>query len=446
MTPDLERLAALSTLSCDALVLADASGHIEWVSPSMAALLGYGSDDLRGRRVDDLVEPDALEAWEAFVHDLETRPRRPDAARRAVAAVAEDGSRGRLAGGIAHDFNNLLAAIRGNAELLLHLTARDPNIVAELDEIVRSSDRAAALTRQLLAFSRKHTVELGPLDLNEVVEAVERLLRRRVGANVELTLALAPSLPEVMADRRQVEQVLLSLVGNARDALRDGGRIGLSTVNVVLVAGRAETTRTGLPAGRYVCLEVVDNGGAHHGRRGRNRSRIDRPPVESDPRPIVTLDLSPLDPVARRHVMREFTGSISTRGCSSASWPSSRSTRCSTWRRCCRRGRSSRRSTAHQVNVEGTLHLLEFAQREASRTAAGAVLYPSSIAAYGLPDLDDEGRAGRVREDDYNTPTTMYGCNKLYCEQLGRTTRGTTSSSPPSRGGRVDFRCVRSPG
>jgi PAS domain S-box-containing protein len=75
MTPDVERLAALSTLSCDALVLVAATGHIEWVSPSMAALLGYGSDDLRGRRVDDLVEPDALEAWEAFVHHLETRPR-----------------------------------------------------------------------------------------------------------------------------------------------------------------------------------------------------------------------------------------------------------------------------------------------------------------------------------------------------------------------------------
>jgi nucleoside-diphosphate-sugar epimerase len=104
--------------------------------------------------------------------------------------------------------------------------------------------------------------------------------------------------------------------------------------------------------------------------------------------------------------------------------------------------------TAHQVNVEGTLKLLEFSQREAeSHGRAVVFLYPSSIAAYGLPSLDEKRRAGRIAEDAYNTPSTMYGCNKLYCEQLGRYyARFYKQLSATSQAGRVDFRCVRFPG
>jgi len=104
--------------------------------------------------------------------------------------------------------------------------------------------------------------------------------------------------------------------------------------------------------------------------------------------------------------------------------------------------------TAHQVNVEGTLGLLEFAQREAESHGRPVVfLYPSSIAAYGLPSLDGKRRAGRVAEDAHNTPTTMYGCNKLYCEQLGRYyARFYKQLSATPQAGRVDFRCVRFPG
>ena len=297
------RYRRLVTEAPDIIMETDEEGYFQFVNPAGLRMMGFTSDQVIDRRFTEFIREDYRPAIVAhYVRQIEQREPSSyieipvvtgdgrelwlgqnawltfeNGTYRGFQAVARDltdrmrleeqllqsqkmEAIGRLAGGIAHDFNNLLAAIRGNAELLLHLTARDPNIVAELDEIVRSSDRAAALTRQLLAFSRKHTVELRPLDLNEVVAAVERLLRRRVGANVELNLALAPSLPEVMADRSQVEQVLLSLVGNARDALCDGGRIGLSTVNVVLVAGRAETTRTGLPAGRYVCLEVADSG------------------------------------------------------------------------------------------------------------------------------------------------------------------------------------------
>jgi nucleoside-diphosphate-sugar epimerase len=104
--------------------------------------------------------------------------------------------------------------------------------------------------------------------------------------------------------------------------------------------------------------------------------------------------------------------------------------------------------SAHQVNVEGTLNLLEFAQREAESHGRPVVfMYPSSIAAYGLPDLETKARAGKVKEDDWARPTTMYGCNKLYCEQLGRYyARYYKQLAAEPASGRVDFRCVRFPG
>lgn len=103
---------------------------------------------------------------------------------------------------------------------------------------------------------------------------------------------------------------------------------------------------------------------------------------------------------------------------------------------------------AHQVNVEGTLHLLEFAQRQGESHGRPVVfLYPSSIAAYGLPDLPTKDRAGRVHEDDFNTPSTMYGCNKLYCEHLGRYyARHYKRLAPETLAGKVDFRAIRFPG
>jgi nucleoside-diphosphate-sugar epimerase len=163
---------------------------------------------------------------------------------------------------------------------------------------------------------------------------------------------------------------------------------------------------------------------------------------------IVTLDLNPLESELGRYVQREFTGSINdTRLLDRilsefeidtvyhlAALLSTRS--------------EFTPLTAHQVNVEGTLSLLEFSQREAESHGRPVLfLYPSSIAAYGLPDLATKNRAGRVREDDYNTPTTMYGCNKLYCEQLGRYyARFYKQLAAETKSGRVDFRCVRFPG
>lgn len=163
---------------------------------------------------------------------------------------------------------------------------------------------------------------------------------------------------------------------------------------------------------------------------------------------IVTLDLNPLEPTLGRYVRREFTGSINdTRLLDRilsefevdtvyhlAALLSTRA--------------EFTPLTAHQVNVEGTLSLLEFSQREAESHGRSVLfLYPSSIAAYGLPDVATKSRVGRVREDDYNTPTTMYGCNKLYCEQLGRYyARFYKQLAAEPQSGRVDFRSVRFPG
>ena len=164
-------------------------------------------------------------------------------------------------------------------------------------------------------------------------------------------------------------------------------------------------------------------------------------------RPIVTVDLAPLDASLRPLVLREFTGSITDANLLErvlaefevdlifhlAALLSTRS--------------EFTPITAHQVNVEGTLTLLEFAQREGESHGRSVLfLYPSSVAAYGLPDLTMKTKAGRVREDEWNTPRTMYGCNKLYCEHLGRYYARYYKQLAAHAIGRVDFRCVRFPG
>jgi threonine 3-dehydrogenase len=164
-------------------------------------------------------------------------------------------------------------------------------------------------------------------------------------------------------------------------------------------------------------------------------------------RPIVTVDLAPLDPTLHPLVHREFTGSITDANLLErvlaefevdlifhlAALLSTRS--------------EFTPITAHHVNVEGTLTLLEFAQREGESHGRNVrFLYPSSVAAYGMPDLETKARVGRVREDEWNTPRTMYGCNKLYCEHLGRYYARFYKQLAAHATGRVDFRCVRFPG
>jgi PAS domain S-box-containing protein len=166
---------------------------------------------------------------------------------------------GQLAGGIAHDFNNVLTAISSFSQLLLADLPDESPHRADVREIRSAADRAATLTRQLLAFSRKQLLQPVALDLNEVVEGLEEMLRRLLSEDVELLCRLAPDLDLANADRGQLEQIVMNLAVNARDAMPQGGRLTIETGNAEVdeaYAGRAGE----MSAGRYVTLSVSDTG------------------------------------------------------------------------------------------------------------------------------------------------------------------------------------------
>ena len=166
---------------------------------------------------------------------------------------------GRLAGGVAHDFNNLLTVIKGNAQLVLTSEGVAEETRREVEEIVGAAERAAALTRQLLAFSRQQVLQPRVLDLNEVVANVEKLLARVIGADVRLVATLAPDLGRVRADPGQIEQVLLNLAVNARDAMPHGGSLVVETSNAVL-SGEQVRGHAPMTAGSYVRVSMTDDG------------------------------------------------------------------------------------------------------------------------------------------------------------------------------------------
>jgi threonine 3-dehydrogenase len=163
--------------------------------------------------------------------------------------------------------------------------------------------------------------------------------------------------------------------------------------------------------------------------------------------PIITIDVSPLDPALAAHVTREFTGSITDNSLLDRMIAEFEVDRVFHLAALLSTRSEFTPVTAHHVNVEGTLNLLEFAQRQGeSHGRPVTFIYPSSIAAYGLPSLEAKSRAGAVREDEYAHPTTMYGCNKLYCEQLGHYYAKYYKQLSADAIPRVDFRCVRFPG
>jgi len=166
---------------------------------------------------------------------------------------------GRLAGGVAHDFNNMLAVINGYSSLLLPMTEPDSPLRQGLHDINRAGERAADLTRQLLAFSRKQLLETRVLNLNELLQHTERLLRRLIGEDVEFVTHLDPALGQVKADPSQVDQILMNLAANARDAMPQGGRITIETRNVEIAADYPRT-HPEVPPGLYVLLSISDTG------------------------------------------------------------------------------------------------------------------------------------------------------------------------------------------
>ena len=167
---------------------------------------------------------------------------------------------GQLAGGIAHDFNNILTAISCNVELLLDAIAPSDARREDVVQIREAADRAASLTRQLLAFSRRQVLQPRSLDLNDTVAGMERLLCRVISADVRLHAQLEPGLPYVFADAGQMEQVMMNLVLNSRDAMPAGGTIVVRTASIVLSAPLQHRFGA-VPAGHYVTLSVKDAGG-----------------------------------------------------------------------------------------------------------------------------------------------------------------------------------------
>ncbi len=288
---------ALLDTSMDAMLICDDQRRFIRANAAASALLQRDDSTLRDMRLDDLRPPDATAAidrlWQMFIDngslEGELEPLCPDGGTRVVRfrltahvipsrhlLVLHDLTEqrllerqflqaqkmeplGRLAGGIAHDFNNLLTAILGYSEFLgLEFAENDPRL-RDIDEIRKAAERAATLTRQLLAFSRKQVLNLSPLDLNAVVGNMDRLLRRLIGEDVKLTTVLSPELNAAHADAGQVEQVIINLAVNARDAMPRGGHLRLETANVTLTAADLPPDSEAQP-GAYIMLAISDTG------------------------------------------------------------------------------------------------------------------------------------------------------------------------------------------
>jgi len=166
---------------------------------------------------------------------------------------------GRLAGGVAHDFNNLLTIIKGYTELALNRTGIRAELRSDIERIEDASERAATLVRQLLAFGRKQVLQPKALDLNSIVLGLDKLLRRLMGADIEMKTLVGEDVGTVKADPGQIEQVIMNLVVNARDAMPNGGRLTLETANVDLDSTYARDHATVRP-GHYVMLAATDTG------------------------------------------------------------------------------------------------------------------------------------------------------------------------------------------
>ncbi|MBV9885910.1 MAG: PAS domain S-box protein [Acidobacteria bacterium] len=214
-------------------------GRIIWVSDTAAVVPGSDSHPLMEGIIIDITDKKQLEGQLQQARRME--------------AV------GRLAGGIAHDFNNLLTVIKGYTELALIRTKGMPEIRSDVERIEDASERAAGLVRQLLAFSRRQVMQPKILDLNGIVVGLDKLLRRLMDEDIEMVTIANDSIGAIKADPGQIEQVIMNLVVNARDAMPSGGRLTVETANVELDALYARDHATVKP-GKYVMLAVSDTG------------------------------------------------------------------------------------------------------------------------------------------------------------------------------------------
>jgi two-component system, cell cycle sensor histidine kinase and response regulator CckA len=297
-----------------AIVSAD-GGTIESVNPAFAEMHGWTVEELRGRpmaelssgqqdfpRMNPLYDARGHQIWETErvrrngmvfpalidatavkdadgqviyyavnVQDLTERRRAEEQVRQAQKMEAV----GRLAGGVAHDFNNMMMIIMGFSDFLLTTLERDDPRWSDADEIRKAADRAMHLTRQLLGFGRQQLVARHVLSLNDVVSGMERMLRPLLGEDIKLVTRLSADLGGVEADYGQLEQVVMNLALNARDAMRGGGGLTIETLDVDLPEGYAyRHVGLDIPAGRYVMLSVVDTG---HGMTPEVKARLFEP-------------------------------------------------------------------------------------------------------------------------------------------------------------------------
>jgi two-component system cell cycle sensor histidine kinase/response regulator CckA len=293
------RYRLITENTSDLIAILDDQHRFQYISPSVTALLGHTAEALIGRDAFFLIHPDDLPYSEEYWRTMLQRTRATATFRYRHASGAwrwiecnvravEQGdgltaiivgrditerreleerllqiqkmdALGRLSGGIAHDFNNMLAVIAGCTELARQLIPDDHPATGELIEIQHATERATALTRQLLAFAHRQRFEPRPIDLNTLILDMQKLLRRLIRENITLNTRLAPDLWLVRADPGQIEQVLVNLAINARDAMVDGGVLTITTENAV-IDDAFDNRHPSLNPGMYVRLTVSDTG------------------------------------------------------------------------------------------------------------------------------------------------------------------------------------------
>ena len=300
----------------DIIVILNRDGSRNYVSPAMTRILGYSQEELLESNAQDSIHPDDWPAVRELIGNVlrmpgavasgQARYRHKDGAWRifdgaminlmdipgveGIVVTLRDVTEhagleselrqaqkmelvGQLAGGVAHDFNNLLTVITGRTEFLLEAESLSEEQETDLAEIRKAATRATELTRQLLAFSRKQLLQPRVLDLNHTLAEVEPMLRRLIGEDIQIRIVAGRSLGSITADPGQLQQILLNLALNARDAMPSGGVITFQTANQT-IRGDTGQNSTEVPSGEYVVLQVADTG---TGMDAATQSRIFEP-------------------------------------------------------------------------------------------------------------------------------------------------------------------------